>query len=54
MTIDELQHLECTLCDLISNSFDSMPDNGTTDWDLRKVDLINKVMGELSNIVIDL
>lgn len=54
MTIDELQHLECTLCDLISNCFDSMPDNGTTEWDLRKVDLINKVMSELSNITIDI
>lgn len=52
MTIDELQELECNLCDLISNSFDSMPDNGTADWDVRKVDLINKVMGELSNIAI--
>lgn len=54
MTIDELQHLETTLCDLISDSFDSMPDAGTTEWDLRKVDLINKVMGELSNITVEL
>ena len=54
MTIDELQHLESTLCDIISDSFDSMPDAGTTEWDLRKLDLINKVMGELSNITVEL
>lgn len=54
MTIDELQHLECTICDLISDSFDSMPDNGTTAWDLRKLELINKVMGELSNITVEI
>lgn len=53
MTIDELQHLECTLCDIISDSFDSMPDRGTTEWDLRKVELINKVMAELSNIIVE-
>lgn len=53
MTIDEIQYLECTLCDIISDSFDNMPDAGTTEWDLRKLDLINKVMSELSNIVID-
>lgn len=53
MTIDELQHLECALCDIISDSFDLMPDAGTTRWDLQKVDLINKVMSELSNIVVE-
>lgn len=54
MTIDELQHLECTLCDLISDSFEKMPDSGTTEWDLRKLDLINKVMDELSNITVEI
>ncbi len=54
MTIDELQYLECTLCDHISDVFDQMPDNGTTAWDLRKLDLINRVMGELSNIGVEL
>lgn len=54
MTIDELQHLECTICDMISDSFDSMPDNGTTAWDLRKLELINKVIGELSDITVEI
>lgn len=54
MKIEELQYLECQLCDIISDSFDSMPDNGTTEWDLRKLDLINKVMAELGNIVVEL
>lgn len=54
MSIDDLQHLECTICDLISDSFDSMPGNGTTAWDLRKLELINKVMGELSNITVEI
>nr|DAD80298.1 MAG TPA: hypothetical protein [Caudovirales sp. ctTqA28] len=53
MKLEQLQYLECQLCDLISESFDSMPDNGTTEWDLRKLDLINKVMNELSNIEVE-
>lgn len=53
MTIDELQYLEMSICDHIGDVFDKMPDAGTTEWDLRKVDLINRVMGELSNIVVE-
>lgn len=54
MSIDELMHLESTLCDIISDSFDQIPDAGSVRWDLQKVDLINKVMSELSNIVVEL
>lgn len=54
MTIDELKYLEMSICDHISDVFDKMPDAGTTEWDLRKLDLINKVMAELSNIVVEL
>lgn len=54
MTIDELQYLESALCDHISEVFEKMPDNGTVDWDLRKMDLINRVLGELSNIVVEI
>lgn len=54
MKLEELQYLEASLCDHISDVFDNMPDAGTTDWDLRKVDLINRVLGELSNIAVEL
>lgn len=54
MKIEELQHLECVLCDIISDSFDQMPNAGSVAWDLQKVDLINKVMGELSNVAVEL
>lgn len=50
MSIDELMCLEDQLCELISDSFDTMPDNGTTEWDLRKLDLINKVQNLLGQI----
>lgn len=53
MKLEQLQYLECQLCDIISESFDSMPDNGTIEWDLRKLALINKVMNELSNIEVE-
>lgn len=54
MKLEELQFLEMSLCDHISDVFETMPDAGTTEWDLRKVDLINRVLGELSNIAIEL
>ena len=54
MKLVELQYLEMSLCDHISDVFETMPDAGTTEWDLRKVDLINRVLGELSNIAVEL
>lgn len=54
MKLEQLQYLECQLCDIISDVFESMPDNGTVEWDLRKVDLINRVMNELSDIEVEL
>lgn len=54
MKLEELQYLEASLCDHISDVFDNMPDAGTTEWNLRKVDLINRVLGELSNIAVEL
>lgn len=53
MKIEELQYLEMSLCDHVSEVFDAMPDAGGTEWDLRKLDLINRVMAELSNIVVE-
>ncbi|ALA45576.1 hypothetical protein ABY59_0200009 [Enterobacter phage phiEap-2] len=53
MRLAELQYLECALCDHVDDVFEKMPDNGTIDWDLRKVDLINRIMSELSNITIE-
>lgn len=50
MTVDELVCLEDQLCELISDSFDSMPDAGTSEWDIRKIELINKVAGLLGQI----
>lgn len=50
ITLDDLQYLECTLCDHICEVFEAMPDNGTVEWDLRKIDLINRVLGELGNV----
>lgn len=50
MSIDELMCLEDQLCELISDSFDTMPDEGTTEWDLRKLELINKVQNLLGQI----
>lgn len=52
MKIEELMALEDALCDIISESFDKMPDAGTSRWECQKVDLISKVVGELSNITI--
>lgn len=52
MTLDELRYLECTLCDHICEAFEAMPDNGTVDWGLRKMDLIKRVRGELDNMEI--
>lgn len=54
MTIDELQYLECTLHDHVSYVFDQMQDAGTTEWDLRKMELINRILSELDNITIEL
>lgn len=54
MKLEELQYLEMALCDHISEVFEKMPDNGTVDWDLRKIDLINRVLGELSNITVEI
>ena len=50
MNVDELMCLEDQLCELISDSFDSMPDAGTCEWDIRKLELINKVVGLLGQI----
>lgn len=54
MTLDELQYLECTSCDHVSDIFDQMPDAGTTEWDLRKLRLINHIIDELGNMTIEL
>lgn len=54
MKLEELQYLEMSLCDHISDVFENMPDAGTTEWDLRKIDLINRVLGELSNISVEI
>lgn len=54
MKSEELQYLEMSLCDHISDVFETMPDAGTTEWDLRKVDLINRVLDELNNVVVEL
>jgi len=53
MKVDELMALEAALCDVVSESFDKMPNAGTTRWDLQKVELINNIIAELSNITID-
>lgn len=53
MKADELMALEAALCDVISESFDKMPNAGTTRWDLQKVELINNIIAELSNITVD-
>lgn len=53
MTIDEIQYLECEICEIVSQIFDVMPENGTSEWDCRKIDAINKVMVALSNISIE-
>ena len=50
MNADELMCLEDQLCELISDSFDTMPDKGTTEWDLRKIELINSVINLLGQI----
>lgn len=50
MTRDEVMCLEDQLCELISDSFDTMPDHGTCEWDLRKLELINKVIGLVGQI----
>ncbi len=54
MKLAELQYLECALCDHVDVVFEKMPDNGTVDWDLRKLDLVNRIMAELSNITVEL
>ncbi len=54
MKLAELQYLECALCDHVDVVFEKMPDNGTKDWDLRKLDLVNRIMAELSNITVEL
>lgn len=54
MKLDDLQQLEGALYDHVSEVFDSMPDNGTTEWNLRKLELINRILGELGNVVIEL
>lgn len=43
MNTDELMCLEDQICELISDSFDGMPGAGTCAWDIRKMELINKV-----------
>ncbi len=53
MKVDELMALEAALCDVVSESFDKMPNAGTTRWDLQKVELINNIIAELSNITVD-
>lgn len=54
MKLEELQYLETSLCDHISDVFEDMPDAGTIDWDLRKIDLINRVLSELSNVPVEI
>lgn len=53
MKPEELMALEAALCDVVSESFDKMPNAGTTRWDLQKVELINNIIAELSNITVD-
>lgn len=53
MEIDEIQYLECEICEIVSQIFDGMPESGTSEWDCRKIDAINKVMAVLSNITIE-
>lgn len=50
MTRDEVMCLEDQLCELISDSFDTMPDRGSCAWDVRKLELINKVIGLVGQI----
>lgn len=47
MTIDEVHFLEREIREIIDEIFDDMPDNGTSQWDCRKIDAINKVMAVL-------
>lgn len=53
MKAEELVALEAALCDVVSESFDKMPNAGTSRWDLQKVELINSIISELNNITVD-
>lgn len=54
MKLEELQHLECTLCDVISYYWDKLPNAGTASWDVAKLEMINAVLAELGQMEIEL
>lgn len=54
MKLEEIQHLECSICDVISYYWDKLPNAGSTSWDVAKLEMINAVLAELSQIEIEL
>lgn len=54
MKLEELQHLECNICDVISYYLDKFPGAGTSEWGVAKVELINAVLAELGQMEIEI